>query len=406
MRTLTLWLLAACAAWGQWKAGVAKADITPREPIWMAGFASRTKPSEGVRQKLWVKALALEDNAGRTSVIVTADIVGWTKDMAENVASRCGVPRERLVLSASHTHSGPLTGQLNRPTYVLDETQSAAVRRYMPFLLDTTVDVIGHAVRGMTPATVHWAQGLAGFAVNRRRAANRAWPGPVDQDVPVLAVKAPDGTLRAVLAGYACHATALSDYQINGDWPGFFKETYEQQHPGAEALFVQGCGADANALPRRTVELAQKYGEIMAAAVDEVTRGRMPAVAGPIHAAYETVDLPLMPRTRAQITAELKSSNPTYRRNAARLLETLDGGGKLATSYPYAVQVWNFGGHLTWVVLSSEVVSDYALRLKGRYGWNNTWVSAYANDACGYIPSLRVLKEGGYEGGDARSGEH
>ncbi|MFB3826659.1 MAG: neutral/alkaline non-lysosomal ceramidase N-terminal domain-containing protein [Bryobacteraceae bacterium] len=401
MKTLALWLLAASAAHGQWKAGVAKADITPREPIWMSGFASRTKPSEGVRQKLWVKALAIEDGAGRTSVIVTADIIGWTREMAESVASRGGVPRERLVLSASHTHSGPVGGQLGRPGYVLEEKYAAAVRRYLPFLLDATVDTIGRAVRGMTPATLHWGQGLAGIAVNRRRAVHRAWPGPVDQDVPVLAVKSPAGELRAVVAGYACHATVLNDYQIGGDWPGCFKEVYEQWHPGAEALFVAGCGADANALPRGTPEHARRYGEILAAAVDQVTRGRMPALTGPIYAAWGTVDLPFAVRTRAQIEAELQSRTPAYRINAARLLETLDRGGKLPAAYPYPVQVWNFGGRLIWIVLSSEVVSDYALRLKARHGWTTTWVSAYANDYCGYIPSLRVLKEGGYEGGEA-----
>jgi hypothetical protein len=198
----------------------------------------------------------------------------------------------------------------------------------------------------------------------------------------------------------------LSDYQIGGDWPGYFKEEFERAHPGAEAMFVAGCGADINALPRNTVELARKYGQILAAAVDQVIRGKMTPLAGPLAAAADTVDLPFAPApTRAQLQAELKDPNPTRRNNAAQLLKVLDSGAQLPDHYPYSIQLWQFGGALRWIVLSSEVVVDYALRLKGRYGWNDTWVSAYANDFCGYMPSLRVLKEGGYEGGEAMAGQ-
>jgi len=394
--------LAPAAGTPAWKAGIAKAEITPREPIWMAGYAARKHPSEGVRQPLWVKALALQDSAGRTSVVVTADLVSITRQMSEYIAGRAGVPRERLMVCASHTHSGPVAGTLGNPGYVLDEVHAAPVRRYLPWMLDTAVETVRRAVRETAPATLAFGQGLAGFAVNRRRAANRAWPGPVDHDVPVLAVRSPEGKLRAVVAGYACHATVLDDYQINGDWPGWFKESFEREHPGVEALFVQGCGADANPLPRRSVELMHKYGEVMAAAVGEVARGRMTPLAGPLEAAFGTVDLPFgPPPSRAQIEAELKHANTARRDRAAHLLKTLERDGRLPAGYPYPVQVWSLGPGLLWVVLSSEVVVDYSLRLKARYGWDNTWVSAYANDYCGYIPSLRVLKEGGYEGGEA-----
>ena len=406
MRPVLLLFLAGCAWAQEWKAGFAKAVITPSEPIWMAGFGARTKPSEGVRQDLYVKALALQDRSGRTWVIVTADTIGFTRAMSEEIVKRSGLPRERLVLSASHTHSAPVAGQLGRPGYMLDEREAAAVRRYTPSLLDNIVKVIAQAAGDLRPAALSFGQGLAGIGVNRRRVSIRCLPGPVDQDVPVLAVREPDGKLRAVVAGYACHATVLSDYQIGGDWPGYFKEEFERAHPGAEAMFVAGCGADINALPRNTVDLARKYGQILAAAVDQVIRGKMTPVAGPIAAAVDTVDLPFAPApTRAQLQAELKDANPTHRNNAARLLKMLDSGARLPDHYPYSIQLWQFGGALRWIVLSSEVVVDYALRLKGRYGWNDTWVSAYANDFCGYMPSLRVLKEGGYEGGEAMAGQ-
>jgi hypothetical protein len=83
------------------------------------------------------------------------------------------------------------------------------------------------------------------------------------------------------------------------------------------------------------------------------------------------------------------------------LLATLDAGGRLPQTYPYPVQAWRLGAELTWVFLGGEVVVDYSLRLKRNLGSSRTWVSAYCNDVMAYIPSLRVLKEGGYEGGGA-----
>ena len=75
----------------------------------------------------------------------------------------------------------------------------------------------------------------------------------------------------------------------------------------------------------------------------------------------------------------------------------MDRGEKLPAYYPYAVQVWQYGGGLKFIALSGELVSDYSLRLKAQYGWEDTWVAGYSNDVFGYTASARVLREGGYE---------
>src|SRR5213592_1949230 len=236
-----------------WKAGVAQAVITPTETIWLAGYGARKKPSEGVRQDLYVKTLALQDETGKAAVLVTLDLVEIRRDEAEIIADRVrkklGLSRDRLLINASHTHSGPVVGE--PPGYAdINREQEAVIRRYTAWLLDKVVQSVEASIRDLAPATVSFEQGLAAIAVNRRRARDRSLPGPVDHDVPVLAVRAPDGKLRAVVVGYACHATSLGDYQIGGDWPGYAKAEIEKTHPGATALFVQGCGADSNPLPR------------------------------------------------------------------------------------------------------------------------------------------------------------
>jgi hypothetical protein len=403
---LAIGLWAPASAATGWKAGVAKVKITPTEPIWLAGYAARNKPSEGVLQDIWAKALALEDETGAVSVLVGADLLGFTKPMADTVAAevakRYGISRERLVLNASHTHSAPVTGQMLRPAYRLGPEQQEVIRRYTANLLDQVVEVIGEALQQREPVELGFEQGFAGFAVNRRRVGHREYPGPVDHDVPVLSVRRAGGDLIAIVFGYACHATVLSDYEVNGDWPGFAQEAIEKAHPGAVALFVAGCGADQNPLPRRKAELAGKYGEILAVAVDFVLEGKMKTVTGPLSAALELVELPFQPvPTREEFRQRLRTGTDAEKNHAEHMLDILDREGKIWDRYPYPVQVWQFGDTFTFISLAGEVVVDYALRFKKKYGWDDTWVSGYNNDVFAYIPSLRVLKEGGYEGGGA-----
>jgi neutral ceramidase len=387
-----------------WKAGVARTDITPDHPIWLAGFGARTKPSEGVLHPIYVKALALQDESGAVTVLVTSDLLGFNRDMAAFVAreaqSRFNLPRNRLAINSSHTHSAPVTDNVLRPAYPYGPDQQAIIQKYTSKLLPQVVDTIGAAIKDLSPAAIAFEQGLAGFAVNRRRAGRRDLPGPVDHDVPVLRITAPDGRLRAIVFGYACHATSLSNYEVNGDWPGFAQDELERAHTGAMALFVTGCGADANPLPRRSVELSKSYGKILASAVDLVLEGKMKPVTSPVRTAFETVDLPFQQAPSRQ-ELQQRLNDPRLSSHARFLLAVLDRDGKLADRYPYPVQVWQFGKDLTWILLGGEVVADYSLRLKKQYGWEDVWVSGYSNDVMAYIPSLRVLKEGGYEGGGA-----
>jgi hypothetical protein len=225
--------------------------------------------------------------------------------------------------------------------------------------------------------------------------------GPVDHDVPVLKVARNDGSIKAVIHGYACHNTTLSGQEVCGDYAGFSQQYLEERLPGILALFVAGCGADANPYPRGKVEHAQQYGEELGAAVLGVLRQKLMEVRGPIYAGFEEIPLAFSAAPpRDEIEKRLSASSVYEQRRAKRLLQTLDEQGALPTVYPYPVQFWRLGA-LQIPILAGEVVVDYALRLKHELGREHTWVIGYANDFVAYIPSVRVLREGGYEGGDA-----
>jgi neutral ceramidase len=392
-----------------WKAGAARVVITPQELMWMAGYGARDKPAEGKLQDLYAKALALESPAGERLVLVTTDLVGLPAKLTESVAGslrdKYGLARAQIMFTSSHTHSGPLLAE-EYPVYPvpgLSPQEQEKVRRYTQWLPGQLVQVVGDALADLAPARLAWGIGRAGFAVNRREPTpkgiiNGTNPaGPVDHNVPVLRVESPEGRLRAVAFGYACHNTTLSDYQWCGDYAGFAQAYLEAAHEGTTALFFMGCGADANPLPRRTVELCQKYGRQLADAVEAVLADRMHVVAGPVRSAFSRVDLPLDKLPTREELIERAKGKPSYaQRRAEWLLKILEERGRFDTTYPYPIQVWELGSDLTWIALGGEAVVDYSLRLKRELG-PTTWVAAYANDVIEYIPSRRVLKEGGYE---------
>ena len=408
--TLTAPLVAA-----DWKAAAARINITPEKLMWMSGYGSRDRPAEGKLTDLWAKALVLEDPDGKRAVWITLDLVGIDRQISLDVLDRYmaqyGLEPAQVAFCTSHTHTGPVVGKNLKAMYFLDAEQWRLVDEYTDSLKDKLVKLAGDALARLEPAQLSWANGRATFAVNRRN--NRAadvprlraegqLQGPFDHDVPVLAVKSAEGELRALLFGYACHATVLSFYKWSGDYPGFAQIALEEKHPGCVAMFWAGCGADQNPLPRRQVEQAQKYGQRLAAAVDRVLEGEMNPIYGKLSTRRAEIDLPFdkLP-TREQLENEKSSSNRYYARRAVLLLEKLDRDGTLSPTYPYPIQVWRLGPELVFTALGGEVVVDYALRLKAELGQQTTWVAGYSNDVMAYIPSRRVLNEGGYEGGGA-----
>lgn len=401
-----------------WKAGTATADITPATPMWMSGY-QRDRPTVHRTSALWAKALALEDSSGRRLVLLTADLCGITAavsgTIADELARSHSLERSRILINVSHNHSGPvIEGYL--PANEIPDSDRAMVAGYRREFEQTMVRLAREAISQLQPVHLNRGRGWTTFGVNRRNNAEADVPalraagrlrGPVDPDVPVLRITDPAGRLMAIVFGYACHPTVLQESAWNGDYSGYAQAVLEDRHPGATAHFFAGAGADTNPLPRKTIELARKYGTQLADTVDEVLRAPMHPVAAVGEAAYAEISLAYAKvPTRAALQEEAQDQSPAgspyerggryTRMRARRLLDRLDGMRNLPVAHTYPVQVWQLGD-LTWVALGGEVVVDYALRLKKELG-SDTWIAGYSNDVMAYIPSERVLAEGGYEG--------
>ena len=400
-----------------WKAGVAEVNITPSSAMWMAGYGSRNRPADGTLDELRAKALALEDGSGNIGVLITLDLVGIDRRLAASICAslsqKHSLDRHQIALCTSHTHSGPVVGKNLAPLHYLQiaPPQQRLVEEYARSLESKVVDLVGRALTHRAPCRLAWGSGTASFAVNRRNNQEKRVPelraagslkGPHDHDVPVLSVRGANGTLVSVVFGYACHATVLDSYQWSSDYPGMAQAELERKHPGCVAMFWAGCGADQNPLPRRDVTLAREYGRRLAAAVDRVLETEMSEIVGPLFTSYREVDIRFdtLP-ARDTIEQDVTSKNRFVSARAKMLLAEIEAGRPLRPTYPYPIAIWHIGPEVQLVMLGGEVVVDYALRLKSELGGKRTWVAGYTNDAMAYIPSRRVLREGGYEGAGA-----
>lgn len=393
------------------KAGVCSACITPDRPVWMAGFSSRDKRSEGKYQDLFVKALALEDGVGTRAVIVTADFIGYLRSLIDPILTT--VERElrlqpaQVLLNASHTHCGPVIGPMDFYPGWEPEYAQELVRK--------TVAAIAGALEDLEDVRVQQGWGTCTLSVSRRRPLpdNPAHvqpgllpnpQGATDPGVPVLKVTRPDGSIKALMFLYACHPTTMGGYLLGGDYAGFAQQFLEAEVQGAVALFLQGCGADTK--PRNVgadgrfkvgpLEVVAGFGRELAQAVLTVLAGELADVDGKIRSQLGRTELPVQEiPSRSELEARVRSGD--WRADKAKqVLEALDAGRVLPRAHPHTVQVFRIGDDLTLVGLSGEMCVDYALRLKRDLG-NDVWVSGYSGDVSAYIPSARMIPQGGYE---------
>jgi hypothetical protein len=399
------------AAQAEWRVGLAQAKITPEQPIVMAGYAARTKPFEKVGSDLYVKALVLDDGAGHRGAIVTSDLIGFTAAVAEPICERLqksiGLAREQILINSSHTHTGP---SLSLNESGPDDANAGDVLRTLDYtrqLQDKVVAVVEQAAARVEPANLSWGSGVVNFVMNRREFTPQGVilgdnpRGLADRSVPILLINSPDGTPRAVLFGAAVHNTTLrSDYfQISGDYAGFAQELVQQKYPGVQAMFMLGCAGDADPYPRGTIELARQHG---AALGEEVCRAldngkKLRPLNGTLTVTFAKIELPLQPApTREELQRIASERRNPKAFGAGQMLARLDQGKPLETHYSCPLAVWQLGD-LTLVGLSGEVVVDYVPLLEKALGPNQLWISAYCNDVFGYLPSARVLSEGGYE---------
>lgn len=398
----------------EWRIGLARVKITPDDPIAMSGYGRRV--SEGVMDELYAKAMVLQDRDGQRALLLTADLLFFRAPFAEvmckEIGDKTGLKRHEIQLNASHTHSGPVFGIREPDRFGLTSQQRQVVDAYTEKLRSQLVDLAVSAIADLSAARLLWGKGNAGdFVMNRRlidehgkcRGMGPNPDGPVDREVPVLRIDRPDGRLRGLVFGCACHCVTLDGHnrQISGDYASFAQQYIEQHHPGVQAMFVAGCGADANTHPRggpKQIELARQHGETLGQEVRRVASDSLEPIRGPLRVQLRRTDLPLQHSfSREQLTEIADSGSRWHARNAKGLLAMLDRGDPLPRHYRAPIALWQFGDDLTLVGLPGEAGADYVTMLKSALGPEQLWITAFSNESFGYLPTTKMLAEGGHE---------
>ncbi len=390
-----------------WKAGVAKVVITPQQPLWMAGYAMRNKPSEGIIHDLKAKAIYLEDSCGEKALLVTADILGFSKVVSDRIRdtlkSKMGLSKAQILLNSSHTHSGPVLSEALTTIYPMNSDQLKNVEHYTEWLIKQIVNLAIEAKLNIEPVKLYSKNGVVRFQVNRRNNQESSLlklselKGPNDFAVPVIKIADAKGVIKAIVFGYACHPTVLNGYQWSGDYPGFAQIELEKIYPGTLALFMQGAGADQNPMPRKTLSLAMQYGKELAVAVERVINENMDELEPKLATCYTEIDLPFQKLYSIKQLEKTTKSTVFYENKwAYQMLDKINKKESISTLYPYPLQAWRLGNQLL-ISLGGEVLIDYSIQFKRIFG-ESVFVLGYSNDVMGYIPSELVLHEGGYEG--------
>lgn len=380
------------------RAGAATVDFTPSPGLLLAGYAARTEPALGAHDPLTARALVVGDTA-----LVVADVIGIHQQTSERIRQRCGLPPDNVVVAATHTHAAPVSmpGRLGAP----------ADSGFLQALEDACVAAIRTAVANTVPCRLAAGMGADPDVARNRRHAD----GPLDKSLPVLQATDETGRVIAVLVSYACHPVVLGadNRLMSADFPWAVREAIEQAHPGAVAIYANGCAGDVNdghaasasftaeALPNRDFAHAGRLGRRIAEA----------ALAAPLHAVTAN------PAARnAEVALPLDRPEGDLRDRAAEWQAELDAGVAPPRSLllPYwvtwardnaalppgacqgraTVLDW---GDVVIAAMPGEVFSETGLAVRAARGNRLGFVLAYADDTAGYLPPQLEYPFGGYE---------
>ncbi len=406
------------------RAGAAAADITPPVGTDLSGFGGRPSGNEGIHDNLMAKALVVDDGE-QMAALVTCDLIGVTDEMVQFVRSgverETSIPGNRVMLSASHTHSGPSTGVLR-----------AMGRPHEPYLghvRDAMVSIVRSAFDSREPAVIRHGRGPARVGRNRRERQPDGGmrlghnpTGPIAPYVDVIRADGTDGSPIAIWSSHAAHPVTLGgkNLLVSADYPGyaqrFVSRAYTEDGAEPVAMFAQGCCGDINCeRDEGTFAEARRLGERLGASIVKTAESAEPIPELRIASAIHTVELPLqdpppieeaearVEEQRKALASARESGDPPGRTRLhaglltwAEEVHELARRGATGLTQAFDMQAIRLGPIMV-VGLPGEVFIEYAQAMEEASPAVQTVVLGYTNGCIGYVPTEQAFSEGGYE---------
>jgi neutral ceramidase len=410
------------------KFAVAKQSITPETPVFLAGFGTRDRKSEGMLDDIFVKVAWLESMD--SLVVITLDALGGDRSFVTGIKEALrevyGLKAEQVLINFSHTHcSFFLTGEASegrRGGYSLGQLQwpekdkdidYAEDIRYFRYIRDTIISLLQHCSQNLTEGNLLLLKGNSNAGVSRRLMTEEGlmfkpnFQAETDQDLFVLQLLDSQGKLKGLLFSYGCHPTCIGPNKISAEFVGQACTELEASFPDSIAIFLQGCGADIKPLKTVigdrfkscTVEEMREAGVELAEDVKRtLSKSEALKLTGSIQTAEVGIRLFTEPWGLTEMLSIVGDETKTeYRRRAARRTADAIKEGSVRQVLPFTITVWGLGVGFRIIALEGEVPSAYAISIKRLFSTMNVMVLGYSNGVPTYIPTRQILKEGGYE---------
>jgi hypothetical protein len=399
---------------GSLSLGTAKVDITPTQPLPLAGFAHRTGVFEDILHPLHARILLLiqQDIVGAApaALVISADLIWWGPEyvslLRNKILDTLGLDKALVILHATHNHSGPQTTAQFVPA--IGQMDS----HYISVLESSVLEGVHRAIENVEPVYIDRASGLCHFNVNRRKTVNGRvimapnYDGVADPEVIVTRFRTAAGLTKALLVHYACHPTTTADNCVSPDFPGVGMEFIERAlGNNAVAAYLQGCCGDVR--PDLTSDKKFYRGH------DTDVQGLGLLLAGEVLAILRRPMQPCFPcvlKTRRSVVSLNYQALPSRRTLQAnrRRTDIIGEWSRLLLEHPERLQrsvqlvsdVLHISSNLSVLTMNAEMVAQYGLFVKKKFGGRILPV-AYSNGMIGYVPTAKQVLEGGYETTDS-----
>jgi hypothetical protein len=416
--------------------GAAATDITPPRGCPMAGYYS-VRGAEGTHDPLFAKALVLEKDGVKVA-LVALDLISTTRGLVDEtrklVEKETGIAGKNVMISATHSHTGPVLWDGSPRADVLGGSSQIA-KDYMKELPAKIAEAVKKADAARKPARAAFAAGTEeGLAFNRRfhmEDGSVGWnpgkknpkivrpAGPTDPSVPVVFFETLDKTPRplATYVNFAMHLDTVGGLYYSADYPFTLSRSLAAvKGDDAVTLFTTGTCGDINHInvesdkPQKGHGEAARIGTRLAAEVLRTFENLKPAADGPLRVSSAVIELPLAPVTPDDVAAAklviddvqaTKKPTPKFL-DQVQAFKALDVSARLGKPLSVEVQVISLGDDLAWVSLPGEIFVDLGLQIKRGSPFKQTMIAELANGSIGYIPTRVAYSEGNYEVVSAR----
>ncbi|MGD8189509.1 hypothetical protein ACQCN2_05830 [Brevibacillus ginsengisoli] len=390
------------------KLGTAKVDITPAEPLQLAGFSARHGLNyEIIDQPIFARIHYFEQDHNvsnkRKSLVISADILSWglelIKRLRTKIYKRWKITQNAIIFHATHNHSGP---QTSNSLIEIGELEP----RYIQLLEARLLKGIGSAIGNLEEVQVERGKGHCPIGINRRKYVNGKIDiapnvdGPKDPEVNVIRFTTMEGKTKALFVHYTCHPATTNRNVLSAEFCGIAVDYLERYlGEGAFVSYLQGCCGDIDPLLQKSgtegTEAINILGHILAEEVIRIVNTSLkPVTIDELRCSQKTIDLPFQRVPSIKELRQIEQSKTGIVKKWAQKL--LDEPERLQQSIPLKLTRLDIADGLSFLAFNAEIVVEYGSFIKNNFA-NKILPIPYSNGTIGYVVTAKQLEEGGYE---------